>query len=112
VFDYMRFDAWLLLLATHDSATALLLEPAGADVVTPGDVEGITNVLRQRYAEFCGGKRARRLALEPRFSRRAQAEILFTALEQLAGAAVLPRVASTPVQVHAARQQVGVLGNV
>jgi hypothetical protein len=81
IFEYLRFDAWVLALATHDSATGLLLRGSGADVVGPDDVDGIFRVLRDRYAQYRSGIRPRRIARDGRFSRRAQAERLLDAIE-------------------------------
>ena len=52
------FDAWLLVLAEHDSATAELLRGTGADVVDPDDEAAMVRVLRARFDEFRAGKRA------------------------------------------------------
>ncbi|MCH8083930.1 MAG: glycosyltransferase [Myxococcales bacterium] len=84
IFEYMRYDAWLLAIAERDSATELLLRETEADVVSPDDVEGLTEVLRIRYAEHRTGRRPLPIARsEPRFGRSAQAELLFDALEQI-----------------------------
>jgi O-antigen/teichoic acid export membrane protein len=85
IFDYMRCDAWLLALAEPWSATAGLLAGSAADVVAPDDVAAIAGIVRQRYLEFRQGLRALPLAENPAFSRRAQAERLFTAIEAITG---------------------------
>ena len=89
LFEYMQFDAWLLVLATRDSASELLLRGTAADVVEPEDLDRISQVLRTRYSQFATGVRPRRVATNDRFSRRAQARVLFDALEDCvrAGAA-------------------------
>jgi hypothetical protein len=87
IFEYLRFDAWVLALATHDSATGVLLRGSGADVVAPDDVDGIVAVLRDRFAQHRTGIRPRRLARDGRFSRRAQAERLLDAIEACVGGA-------------------------
>jgi glycosyltransferase involved in cell wall biosynthesis len=81
IFEYLRFDAWVLALATHDSATGVLLRGSGADVVAPHDVDGIVAVLRDRFTQYRSGIRPRRIAGDGRFSRRAQAERLLDAIE-------------------------------
>ena len=43
----------------------------------------LTAVLHQRYAEFVRGERPAPLAAGGRFSRRAQAEVLFTAIDRV-----------------------------
>ncbi|HEU4564082.1 MAG TPA: hypothetical protein VFS05_05525, partial [Gemmatimonadaceae bacterium] len=86
IFEYMQFDAWLLALADRDSATELLLRDTDADVAAPRDVDAIAAALRRRYLEHARGERPRRLSRDDRFSRRAQARILFDALEDAVGA--------------------------
>ena len=81
LFEYMRFDAWLLVLAKRDSATELLLRGTDADVVEPQDLDQIARVLRTRYLQFAAGARPTRVAINSRFSRRLQAQVLFDALE-------------------------------
>jgi hypothetical protein len=80
IFEYLRFDAWVLVLATRESATGMLLEDSGADVVEPNDLEGIVAVLRERFRQYRGGIRPTRIARDGRFSRRAQADILLKAI--------------------------------
>jgi hypothetical protein len=87
IFEYLRFDAWVLALAEPTSATGLLLELTAADVVAPNDLDGIVAVLRKRYREHAAGVRATRVAAEGRFSRRAQAEVLLDAMARCAGTA-------------------------
>ncbi len=83
VFDYMRFNAWLLALAEPGSATELLLRRTSADVVSATDLEGIASVLWQRYRQHREGRRAPRIADEhPEYSRRVLAGQLFDALER------------------------------
>lgn len=86
LFEYMRFDAWLLALAERGSATELLLRGSEAEVVAPGDVDRIAAVIRQRYQEFARGLHGRSLAVHERFSRRAAARALFDRLESITGA--------------------------
>jgi hypothetical protein len=81
VFDYMRFDAWILALAEPESATARLLAGSGADVVSPRDPDAIAGVLAERYREFRAGIRPTRLGGNGRFSRREQARRLFDAVD-------------------------------
>jgi hypothetical protein len=85
IFEYMRYDAWLLALAERESATELLLRETAADVVSPDDIEGLTEVLRSRYADHLAGRRPEPIARETRFGRSAQAEHLFEAIEQITG---------------------------
>lgn len=84
IFEYMRFDAWMLALATAESATGLLLRESGADVVAPNDVERLTSVLRERFLQYRRGIRPTRIATNGRFSRRGQAEVLMEAIARCA----------------------------
>jgi hypothetical protein len=83
VFEYMRFDAWLLALADPGSATQLVLAGSGADVVAPRDVNAIAAVLGNRYEQFTREGRPRQPAVLPSCSRAAQARILFDALDRV-----------------------------
>ena len=82
LFEYIRFDAWLLALADGNSATGRLLRDTDADVVSPTDISAIAAVLRARYEQYASGKRPRPIARDPRLSRRFQAEVLLDALER------------------------------
>jgi hypothetical protein len=83
VYEYCRFEAWLLALSTPETATAELLQGTTADVVVPNDLDQIANVLEKRYLEFRSGARPLAIASDHRFSRRRQAEILFGALNEV-----------------------------
>jgi glycosyltransferase involved in cell wall biosynthesis len=81
IYEYMRYDAAILALAAHGSATEALLRGADADVVDPDDVDGIAAALARRVHEHRQGVRPRALARGERFSRRVQADLLFDAIE-------------------------------
>lgn len=83
IFEYMRFPAWVLVLAERDSGTELLLRGTGADVVAPQDEAGIAMVLQRRFEAHARGEQPPCLAHDGRFSRREQARILFAALEAI-----------------------------
>jgi glycosyltransferase involved in cell wall biosynthesis len=83
IFEYVRFDAWVLVMATPESATGLLLRDSGADVVAPDDLEEIVRTLRMRFLQHRRGIRPTRVATDGRFSRRVQAELLLDAIESL-----------------------------
>ncbi len=100
IFDYMQFDAWLLALADDGSAVEQLLRGSHADVVAPRAVDTLAGVLHLRYLQHLRGEWPERLALDPRFSRREQADRLFTAIEAITGAP--PRPAEEPAVVCAA----------
>ena len=85
LFEYMRFDAWLLVLAAEGSATEALLRGSSADVVAPGAIDAMTELLLKRYQQHAAGVRPVAVASDERFSRRVQADRLFTALEALIG---------------------------
>jgi hypothetical protein len=80
IFEYMQFDAWMLVMAEPDAPAAMLLRGTDADVVSPADVAGMVRVLRRRYEQFARGERPQRLARDQRFSRRHQAGRLMDAL--------------------------------
>lgn len=88
IFEYMQFDAWILAMAEPHNAAARLLEGSRADVVPPDDAGRIAERLEQRYDQYRRGEYPVRLATERRFSRRAQADILFDALERCIAAPV------------------------
>ena len=86
LFEYTRFDAWLLALADSRSATARLLADTDADVVAAGDTEAIEKVIAARFAEFRAGIRPVALNRDGRFDRATQSARLFDALEELTAA--------------------------
>ena len=100
VFDYMRYDAWLLVLAEHGSAAEQLLRSSGADVVPPDAEDTLAALLHLRYIQHLRGERPQRLSLNEQFSRRTQADRLFSAIETLTGAP--PRLVKQPELVCAA----------
>jgi hypothetical protein len=80
IYEYTLYDAWLLALAHRGSAVEMVLRGSGADVVSPDDVDGIAQVLRERYRQHAAGVRPEPLASGGRFSRREQAAVLFDAI--------------------------------
>jgi len=87
LFEYTRFDAWLLALADSDSATARLLVDTDADVVPPDDVDAIEGAIANRFAQFRAGVRPIALNRDGRFDRAIQSARLFDALEVLSATA-------------------------
>ena len=87
LFEYTRFDAWLLALADSDSATARLLVDTDADVVPPDDVDAIEGAIANRFAQFRAGVRPTALNRDGRFDRATQSARLFDALEMLSATA-------------------------
>jgi len=87
LFEYTRFDAWLLALADSDSATARLLADTDADVIPPDDVDAIAGAIADRFAQFRAGVRPIALNSDGRFDRATQSARLFDALEELSATA-------------------------
>jgi glycosyltransferase involved in cell wall biosynthesis len=84
VFEYMQFDAWILAIAQKDSATESLLRGSDASVVAPDDLEGMTGVLTARFKQYRNGARPSALSKTLSIaSRRAQAALLFDAIDDL-----------------------------
>lgn len=83
IYDYMSTDAWLLALGDLGGPIAALLRGSGADMLAPDDLAGIEAVLRRRYLQHASGVQPVRLSRELPFSRREQAEKLFSALERI-----------------------------
>jgi hypothetical protein len=74
IFEYVRFEAWMLVLATPGSATGRLLMETEADVVDHTDVDAITRVLRRRYEQFRNGVTPPPIGRDGRFDRSVQAK--------------------------------------
>jgi len=87
LFEYTRFDAWLLALADSGTATARLLADTDADVVPPMDVDAIEAAIAKRFAQFRAGVRPVALNRDGRFDRATQSARLFDALEMLSATA-------------------------
>ena len=82
VFEYIRFDSWLLAIGDPGSAIAQLLRGTSADVVAP-QVDELASAISARYREYLAGVRPVRVARDARFSRKAQARILLDAIARL-----------------------------
>ena len=76
VFDYMAFPLRILALVGEGSATADLLQGTSAFVHDLDDEDAIAAALARAYDEFTRGAAPDAIAVDPRFSRRAQAERL------------------------------------
>jgi hypothetical protein len=83
LFEYVRFDSWLLVLAEAHSATAKMFQGTDADVVAPDDVDGMAAVIERRYLEFVDGRRPHAVGRDGRFDRRRQAELLADHLSRI-----------------------------
>ncbi|MDQ2931857.1 MAG: hypothetical protein M3Y05_13730 [Gemmatimonadota bacterium] len=82
VFEYIRFDSWLLTIAEPTSGIAQLLRGSTADVVAP-EVDAVAVAIIARYKDHRAGVRPTRVARDDRFSRKAQARVLLDAIEKL-----------------------------
>jgi len=87
VFEYMSFEAWLLVLADRGTPVAELLEGSGALVVPPDDEGAIREALERCWRSREQGARPPRLAADARYSRAGQAARLVAALRDLDGRA-------------------------
>lgn len=85
LFEYMRFDAWILVCGPTDSAARSIVEGLDVDAVESGDVDAMTRVLIRRWDLHRRGVQATPLARHARLSRRARAEVLFESIEVVTG---------------------------
>jgi hypothetical protein len=83
IFEYTRFESWVLILATQGSATARVFAGSGADVVDPDDVDGIAATIAARYAEFRQHGRPQPVGHDGQFERKRQAELLARHLDSI-----------------------------
>lgn len=83
IFEYLQFNAWLLILTDLNSATARLLRNTDADVVDPEDVGSLVHAIETRYQQFVAGERPRAINADGRFSRHVQAERLLNAIREV-----------------------------
>ncbi len=90
IFEYIQFNAWVLAMATPESATGRLLANSPADVVAPGDRQALAAVLRERFLQHARGVRPPRIADDARFSRRVQAERLLDEIAKYARRSPVP----------------------
>jgi len=106
IFEYVRFEAWMLVLATPESATGRLLQGTEADIVDHADVDGIAQVLRQRYAQFVSGERPQPIGRDGRFDRRIQAKKMLDLLATRCAPATAPDAVSAPPTLQQVQQRV------
>lgn len=85
IFEYLRFRAWILVLAEPGSAAARAVEGTSVDTAGSTDIAAISSVLRRRVQAFLEGERPGEPTGIASLSRRHQAERLFTALETAIG---------------------------
>jgi glycosyltransferase involved in cell wall biosynthesis len=97
IFEYMQFNAWILAIAQRGSATELLLRGSDADVVAPDDLDGMTTALLARFQQYQAGGRPAPLSASMSFaSRRAQAGLLFDAIDEVVPSGRSRTIASSP----------------
>lgn len=103
IFEYVRFDAWILMLAERGSAMDALMQGTGADIASPDDSAEVGRILLAHYREYQRQEYPIALGADGRFSRRGQARILFDAmattipgLEPAESAVVSPAVRQGP----------------
>jgi hypothetical protein len=107
LFEYMRFNAWVFVLAEPGSATEQLLEGTDFDIAAPGDLTAIAAVLVRRFKEYASGGRGECLSAHERFSRRALATTFFEAVERIAGA---PERAGETAPIRKMEEEVSIRG--
>lgn len=90
IFEYTKFNAWILILATEGSATAGVFAGSGADVVDPADIDRMAEVISARYTEFRRDGRRQPVGDDGRFERKRQAELLAQHLDEIAPASRPP----------------------
>lgn len=83
IYEYVRFPAWLLVLADANSATARVLQGTQADVLAPQDVKGIVDTLRRRFDQFTRGERPSPTDPDGRFARVVQTDKLASLIDTL-----------------------------
>ena len=103
IYEYLRFEAWMLVMATPDSATGMLLRDTEADVVDSDDIDGITRILKMRYEQFASGVRPQAIARDGRFDRRLQAEKMLTLIEERCSVAAAVSVGPSPAPARPKR---------
>ncbi len=83
IYEYLSFPSWLLAMEPEVSATRDLLRETSADVRQPTDVEGIAEVIRNRFEQYSSGVRPVPIGVSGEFSAHVQASRFLDALEQL-----------------------------
>jgi glycosyltransferase involved in cell wall biosynthesis len=81
IYEYVAVDAWMLVLAHRNSATAQLLEGSDADVVDPADVDGMVAAIRRRVDQFSSGVTPTAVGKDGRFDRRIQSDKLMRLID-------------------------------
>lgn len=72
IYEYVKMNAWMLVLASKNSATGQLLKDSDARVVEPQDIDGIAHILRSCFEDFSRGVNPQPVGRSGRFDRRIQ----------------------------------------
>lgn len=88
IYEYVRFNAWLLVLSHPESALSDLLRGSEADLVAPNDLEGIAALMRRRYVQFADGETPQPVGRDGRFDRSVQARKFLSLVEDAVGVAI------------------------
>jgi len=83
IYEYAEYPAWILAVASPESATGRLLEDSEVDVAMPGSTDSILAVLNTRFDEYSKGVRPTAIGRDPRFSRALQAQKLVDLLNRI-----------------------------
>ena len=83
LFEYVQRAVWVLVLSEPDTAVVELLQGTAADVLSPGDVNAIADVIGRHFDELRQGTKPAPLNADGRFSRERQAEHFFRELERV-----------------------------
>lgn len=105
IYEYVRFEAWMLVLATPGSATGQLLRGTEADVIDHRDVDEITRVLRQRYEQFVRGEHPLPIGRDGRFDRYLQAKKMMDLIVSRCLPGVAAAAVSAPSTLEPFRQK-------
>ena len=83
IYEYLKIDAWMLVLGPSTGATARLLEGTDADVVDAADVPAIATAIRRRLEQFRAGQAPAAIGRDGRFDRSVQADRLLDLIGRL-----------------------------
>ena len=83
IYEYVKFSAWMLVLAENDTPTAQLLAGSDADIVSPNDVDAIAKVISRRFDQFMAGHRPLPVGRDGRFDRIVQSKRMMELISHL-----------------------------
>ena len=105
IFEYVRFNAWMLVLASDASATADTLRGTTADIVDPNDVDAMAAVIERRYTQHARGERPVAIGHDGRFDRAHQARLLLEYVGAIVGQSTADK--SAPIESQVALTPTG-----